>query len=349
MGNEENPEDGGESDNISSGENSDIMDDNGVDISPGDEKLRIKDYFPFTENTRYVYEGTGNEFASYNVFNDFIEENRVQQRINNGGTETLKVLELKEDELVCVFTKPETYYRENLMKAKGKDEEILLMAPLKEGTSWTLKDSRTRKITGTSVEVTTPAGSYKGIEVMTDGPNGKNFDYYVKGIGLVKSVFTDGESEISSSLSKIETNASLVQEINFYYPGAELDKIYYETKDVSFKTNDITRWVLEKAYKEMLNSKLSKVFSKNTKINSLYLNKDGMVYIDLNKAFIEEMNAGAAYEAMILQSVANTFGEYFKAKKVILTIDNELYESGHISFKKWEYIETNLKDTVEIK
>src|SRR3954462_11112458 len=29
--------------------------------------LEIEDYYPVKENTRYVYEGTGNEYASYNV------------------------------------------------------------------------------------------------------------------------------------------------------------------------------------------------------------------------------------------------------------------------------------------
>ncbi|MPM73475.1 Acetate kinase [bioreactor metagenome] len=63
-----------------------------------------------------------------------------------------------------------------------------------------------------------------------------------------------------------------------------------------------------------------------------------MVYIDLNRAFMTEMNAGSEYEGMILQSIANTFGGYFQSDKVILTIDNALYESGHFAFMKGEYL-----------
>ena len=40
------------------------------------------------------------------------------------------------------------------------------------------------------------------------------------------------------------------------------------------------------------------VFSENTRINSLYLNRDGMVYIDLNRAFVDDMNAGSGVEAL---------------------------------------------------
>ena len=54
----------------------------------------------------------------------------------------------------------------------------------------------------------------------------------------------------------------------------------------------LTKKVLETAYKELVNDDIEKVFSENTKINSLYLNKDNNVYIDLNQAFVSEMNAG---------------------------------------------------------
>jgi hypothetical protein len=67
-----------------------------------------------------------------------------------------------------------------------------------------------------------------------------------------------------------------------------------------------------------------------------------MVYIDLNSAFEKEMNAGSGYEALVLQSVANTFGVYYGANKVLLTIDNKLYESGHIALKKGEYLEVKV-------
>lgn len=297
----------------------------------------IKDYYPIQENTRYVYEGKGNEYASYDVYIDYISEGKVQRRINNGGTEMAEVIELKDGKLSRLLSKEEVYYRENLLETKGDEGEILLMEPLVKGTTWILKDSRVRTITGTSVDITTPSGSYKALEVTTEGQNDKVIDYYAKNVGLVKKVFISGEDQITSSLSKIEKNFALKQKIDFYYPDINDDKIYSKSKEVSFKTNDITKKVLAAAYKETGNN-IEKVFSANTKINSLYLNKDNIVYIDLNKAFLTEMNAGTRYESMILQSIANTFGRYYNSEKVILTIDNKLYESGHIAMKKGEYI-----------
>lgn len=315
----------------------------------GENQLKIQDYFPIKENVKYTYEGKGNEFAFYTVYIDYTSENKVQQRVNNGGTEMAKVLEIKDGKLTLVFIREEVYYRENFLKAESNADDVLLMEPLKQGTTWTLKDSSKKTITNISADVTTPSGNYKAIEVTTEGKNGKTVDYYAKNVGLVKSVFNPGESEVSSTLSKIEENVELKKTVNFYYPNLNDEKIYYQAKELSFKTNDITKMILEKAYKDIVNEKFQKAFTTNTKINSLYLNKDNMVYIDLNSAFINEMNAGAMYEKMILQSVANTFGHYYDKDKVILTIDGKLYESGHILMKKGEFLKVSDEGTEEVK
>ena len=324
-------------------------DSNNINEKSAPEFLEIKDYYPMKENIKYVYEGKGNEYASYNVYIDYTSEGKVQQRVDNGGTVMAKVVELKDGKITRLLSRGEAYYRENLLETKGDEDEVLLMEPLTKGTTWKLKDSRVRTITDTSVDITTPAGSYKAIEVVTEGSNDKTIDYYAKNVGLVKSVFTSGETEVTSSLSKIEEKVSLTQKISFFYPNVNDDKIYYKDKDISFKTNDITRQVLASAYKELVDNSLGKVFSTNTKINSLYLNKDNMVYIDLNKDFVRSMNAGSGYESMILQSIANTFGKYYNSEKIILTIDNNLYESGHIVMEKGQYIEVKYDDAIEIK
>lgn len=337
--------------NNTSDNNTNTNDNNDSDNNKdsGTQLLKIKDYYPIKENVKYVYEGSGNEYASYNVYIDYTSENKVQQRVDNGGTVMAKVIEINDGKVTRLLSRAEAYYRENLLNTKGDDEEVLLMDPLVKGTSWQLNDSRIRTITNTSVDVKTPSGSYEAIEVTTEGSNDKTIDYYAKSVGLVKSVFIYGDTEVSSSLSKIEENVSVTQNVSFFYPNINDNKIYYIDKDVTFKTNDITRLALESSYKEVIENDLGKVFNTNTKINSLYLNKDGMVYIDLNKAFITEMNAGSGYESMILKSIANTFGKYYGSQKVILTIDSNLYESGHIAMKKGEFIEVNYNDSIKIE
>lgn len=310
-------------------------------------QAKVQDYFPIKENIKYAYEGKGNEYAAYDVYIDYTSADKVQQRINNGGTEIVKVLQIKDGKLTRLLSRGETYFRENFLETGGAEDEILLMEPLVKGTTWTLKDSSVRTITNTSAEINTPSGSYKAIEVTTDNSNGKNIDYYAKNIGLVKTVFNPGETEISSSLSKIEENVSFIQNIKLYYPDVNKNKIVYQEKEVSFKTNDITKQVLEKIYKDLINDKIKDKFSTNATINSLYLNKDNMVYIDLNNTFLEEIKVGAYYEKIIIQSIVNTLGQYYNSDKVVLTIDNKPYKSGLIAMEKGGYFKVDVDNTVK--
>ncbi len=324
-------------------------DDNGN----GPKKISASDYFPICQNIQYIYEGYGNEYAAYRMTVDYTEEDKVQQRINNGGTEIVQIFVASEGKVSKVYSRGETYFRENFLNRDFEDpEEIIIMEPIKEGTAWHSGNSNVSTITNISADVDTPSGKYKALEITTEGPESSSINYYVKDIGLVKTVHIGEGYEVSSALSSIEENTGFTQNVRFYYPNIDDGLYYYKDVDVSFKTNDITRKILCNVYKEPLeggNIQIGKVFSSNTEINSLYLNEDGMVYIDLNRAFLQEMNAGAGYEAMILQSIANTFGGYYNTEKVILTIDNELYESGHIAFQKGEYISVHVDNIRELR
>lgn len=325
------------------------------------DKPVVSDYFPIRENVQYIYTGEGNEYASYDVYTDYALANKVQYRKNTGGTVLAEVIEIDEESGVAkIYSRGEFYYREDFLRNESLMwgdrglEEVILKDPVEVGNSWTLEDGRKREITGTAVEVTVPYGNFKAVEVTTFGDNYENIDYYAKDIGHIKSVFKAEGHEISSSLESVEQEVPMVQSIRFYYPNLDENTYYYMPTDVEFRTNDITRKRLETVYKEesgidIASRDLGAVFTENTEINYMYLGEDGMVYIDLNRAFVDEMNAGAQYESMILQSIANTFGEYYGAEKVYLTIDGENYESGHIVMGKGEYLSVSRDNTVEIE
>lgn len=319
------------------------------------ESQKISDYYPVKANTRYVYLGEGNEFASYDVYTDYTFENKVQYRKDNGGTVLAEVYEIGNNSIERVYSRGEAYYREDYLRneslRRDKSSEVILKGPVKVGTKWNLEDGSERSITGLDVQVSVPAGDFKALEVTTVRDDTETKDYYAKGVGLVKSVFKAGTDEISSSLERVEENASLTQEISFYYPNLDEDKYYSLPTSVEFKTNDITRKLLENTYKsprvDLSQYGLGNVFSENTKINYLYLGKNDMVYLDLNQAFLDELNAGAYYESMILQSITNTFGQYYGVEQVKITIDGKNYESGHISQSDKDYNVVNF-DSVEI-
>ena len=297
---------------------------------------KIENYYPFEKSIKYLYSGVGNEYATYSVFVDYLKGNRQQIRVNNGGTETVKVLENKDGELKLIYSKGECYYREDFTSKVNDKPEILLKEPLTKGNSWTLIDGSTRSITNTKASITTPLGSYDCIEVTTVGKESIIKDYYATNIGLVKTLFKSNGVEVSSSLSKIEKNVPFVQTVKFYYPNINDSINYITSKEISFATNDVTREMFEKNFKEPSNKNVGKLISPNSKIKSLYLNEDNMVYLDFSKEFIKEMNVGAGYESQILQCITNTLGDYYMVKKVYITVEGEPYSSGHILMKKGE-------------
>lgn len=322
------------------------------------EELKLVDYYPIQENTRYYYKGDGNEFAEYSSFIDYTLDNKFQTRVDNPGTSMARIYELKDGVLKVLLNKGETYYREDYLRnpslAGELSEDILIQEPLEKGNSWTLTNGNKREITGTDIKVTVPYGEYEAIEVTTTDINGITKDYYAKDIGLVQSKYIVGNDEISSSLEKVEKNTPYKTQVSFYYPNLDKDTYYYITAEVAFKTNDITRQVLESAYRfnytdGMKNKGIGNVLTTNTKVLSLYIDKFETVHINLNKAFITEMNAGAYYETMLLNSIANTFGGYYSNDKVILTIDGNNYSSGHINLQKGEYIKTDYTKVVKFE
>ncbi len=313
-------------------------------------KAAITDYYPMLADTEYVYEGEGNEYASYSQTTDFLDamDNRIQTRTNNGGTETVRVIEINDGKLEILKALGECYYRDNLMLGTASEEpaEVLLMEPLVQGTQWTLPDGRKRYISAVDMEVTTPLGSYKAIEVTTENGDNTSKDYYAPQVGLVRSVFQTEGMEVTSTLKAINSNQPYTRTIDIYYPDVD-EKLYAEPLELTFYTGDETKDILQKAIsREVGKDTYLPLASVNTKINSLFLSENGIVQVDLSKEFIQDMNAGAGYETLILQGITNTLGAYYQAEEVLLTVDGKPYESGHILMSEGETFRVSLDNVV---
>lgn len=307
-----------------------------VTNTAGEQESTITAYFPFRESKQYIYEGEGNEYASFWSYADYEDKDsgRIQLRTDNGGTETVQVIEINGSTLSVIVSKEEFYYRDNLLGINSTDEpEILLKEPLQKGTEWTLTDGRKRYISDMSKEISTPYGDYKTIEVTTEEQDGSSKDYYAEGIGLLKRVYTAGGMEVTSSLKEIKDTA-ITQSITLYYPDAD-ENVLEDRKTLSFHTNDITRLKMQ----ELLRAKhegSQGLISTETNLNTLYKGNDDIVYADFSGELVSDMNAGAGFEAMTLQAITDTLGRYYGAEEVYLTVNQKPYESGHIMFKEGE-------------
>ncbi|HHW32099.1 MAG TPA: GerMN domain-containing protein [Clostridiaceae bacterium] len=306
------------------------------------ELLKAKDFFLFEENVFMDFKGTGNEFAEYKTYVDYVKDDIVQIRSINPGTVSVFVYQYKDGSIVRLFSRGETYYLYDYTSME-ENEEIIIKEPIKIGTTWSVGESTTRSITAIDKEVSTPSGKYKALEITTESPNSIIKDYYVKDIGKVKSEFVSKEDKsftVISELQSIEKNASFVQDIKFYYPDFINDRIISSVKTIHFRTNQDIKKVFEDGLKEPLQGQdLKGTLTPNVKILDIRLDDmKGIVAIDFSSELVKEMNAGTSYELMILDCIANTFGDYFQKDKVIITLEGKPYSSGHILMREGEYI-----------
>jgi hypothetical protein len=330
------------------------------EVTPGEEEIEgsvgeeetftLEDYFPMEADTEYVYEGEGNEYASYRRFIDYIDvaNKKLQTRTNNGGTETVRVIQIKDGRLSVIYLVNESYYRANFMEQEAADDaEVLLMEPFVQGTQWTLSDGRKRSISGVKVPVSTKYGSFDTLEVTTEGEDSTSKDYYAAGVGLVKSVFLTEGMEVTSTLSSVNKSAVLKQPITLFYPDAD-EKIYAHQTELDMKTGTEVSSVLEEVMKKVPpKDTYLPLISANTKLNNIALEDGTVVHVDFSSEFVTGMNAGAGYELLILQGVTNTLGNYYGASKVLITVDGKPYESGHILMKEDEVLEVDMKKVIQ--
>jgi len=309
------------------------------------EEATIQDYFPFNDNVKMVYEGQGNEFASYTTYVDYINGDKIQIRVNNGGAESVTILQNSDGSLTDINSwGGNVFFKTDWTGEAATTSTILLKEPLVQGTKWNLSDGSQREITGLKVAIETPYDSFEALEVTTtkDGQTIRK-QYYAIGIGLVKSIFLGEEEEISSSLKEMITGGGydfIVRSYNFFVTDIDILSNFVD-KTTTLKTGENINDFIAGEFLE------GGLISANTKINELWMKPDsGVANIDFSEQFVTEMNAGTTKESGVLMSVANTIGNYFQVQKVIITVDGEPYSSGHILMKEGEAFDTNYQNEV---
>jgi hypothetical protein len=300
----------------------------------------VKDYFPFEKDRHMVYAGGGFENSGFELYTDYIAGSRIQLSENNGATNLVHVYEISGGELKLVYNEGEVYHRYNYTGLTNRNE-ILLKEPIKAGTTWKLEDGTVRTITGVNKAVDTPSGKYDAIEVTSAKDDWTLKDYYAKGVGLVKRVYTMPKDNftMASDLSKLEKGLPFRQTIKLFFPDVLNDKIISTERTVEILTNEDMKWKFQKELKTPPeNSGLPKVLSANTQINSIRLDQaKDMVIADFSSHLVKEMNAGTSYESMLLKCIVKTLGNYYQKGRVMITLDGKPYESGHIIMKPGEY------------
>ena len=163
--------------------------------------LQPGDYFPLTLGNTWQYLGDGNEYASFSREVLYAENNKSQIKDDNGGTVSTSVFQVTANALTQVYFEGEDYDQGNMLNQPENRNIVILKAPIKPGTKWTAGNS-TREIIDISTSVNTPAGKFNDcVKVKITDNQSTMYEYYKKGIGLVKREFLFEKDIISSTLA----------------------------------------------------------------------------------------------------------------------------------------------------
>ncbi len=316
-----------------------------------DEGTMLSEYYPFLENTMLSYEGQGNEFASQDIYFEFIRGNRAQIKVKNAGTNILRVLELNNGTLSEIYHEGEFYHIEDLLDIKAQKQDILLMEPLEVGTTWRSSDGYEKKITSLDANLDTPYESFKdALEVTTVFEEERvQKDYFVKGIGLVGKIYRDKDATITTLL-KDKIDKPMTQEMLVFYPLKDDMDVVFVRDTLEFTTNAKLEEILESKLKNPPDEKLGLSLPPSAVINSVHLDRSNWVAkIDFNESVIRDLNVGSSYEYSVLKSIVNTIGKFYDTEQVYISMDGRPYESGHIAIQEGETFKVDVEDVKEFK
>lgn len=318
-----------------------------VETSTGDNSEAAQDlnlWFPKYESTLLDYEGFGNEFAAFTRYPQFVHETTMQVVDSSGGTDVVRVFEYSENAITEIFTRGETYFRDDVL-ATGLDsmemeDDILLQLPIEVGHSWDSTSSITSEITDTGFEFETEFGTFNAIEVTRSEENFTSLYYFAEGIGLVEQVFNPGEDpEMAITSTLVSRSENQAQEIYMmvFSLNEQADRLIIRDIKFGLFTNEPVYPKLAEIFRgQAPEADITPLISENTDINQMYLGNDEIAYIDFTPELVSEMNAGAGVEALIIQAIVDTVGNYYNVEEVMLTVDGGPYSSGHFDLSEGE-------------
>lgn len=164
-----------------------------------EEAPSVSDYFPKVEMTK-EYSG-GFENSGFIQIVDRFEGDKVQIKQMDTGGRLATIYQVTDDSIKLIYTEEvsESDFKDNYLTSFAPNrDEVILQEPLEIGTKWSVEDNQ-YEITGTNVEITTPAGTFSTIEVTQVRDLFEVKSYYAKELGLVKRIIKDyGVDELIS-------------------------------------------------------------------------------------------------------------------------------------------------------
>lgn len=281
----------------------------------------ILDYFPFKENYIKRFEGTGSEYADFEMFVQYLEDNRIQFLTRNVANRVVRIFEKHDNEIKVVFSQPDVSYREKMLDRTG-DIGTYLRGPVEVGTSWVNIDGKEMVITDVNIMVE----GHSCIEIKA----GEDLYYFGYQVGLVKQILNHADTPIVSTLA--ETIEGEPVDVNYLLYHYEDGQWLQNQRTQPMLTNDIFRVVLQN---DLIKNG---ILPENTKINSMYKNRtDNRIYLDVSKEVYDQLDS-IEQEKIRLQSLVRTVGTIYGSDSIYLWVDNSAYEGPFVTMTKNELL-----------
>lgn len=151
----------------------------------------------------------------------------------------------------------------------------------------------------------------------------------------------ESAEEVEEEEEEKEAETDQEKEISLTVYQADDQLMYLEKVDTQFtlEENETKAEAFGKLFRgEMEGNEGIFLFPEGTEINSLELNDQDIVEIDLSSEYIDNMNAGSSGEQFFLQGIVNTLANYYDVQEVLLTVEGEAYQTGHYSLTEGETV-----------
>jgi len=169
---------------------------------------KAADYLPLTKGSTWEYEGEGNEYASFKRKVLFTKDNLAQTSDDNGGTVMTRVIETSDNGLKILYFQPEDYQPSNLLETNftANSQNLIIKNPIQVGTNWNDPDGK-KEIVSLNAVVDSPLGKFDNclkIKITTEKDTSIVYQYFQKGVGMVKQEFVSGDTIITSTLKNFK-------------------------------------------------------------------------------------------------------------------------------------------------
>ncbi|MGI6414021.1 MAG: hypothetical protein GX550_04450 [Syntrophomonadaceae bacterium] len=169
-----------------------------------EDPVNIEAYFPLTVGSTWIYQGEGNEYASFSREVLFAKNNLAQIKEDNGGTVIAMVFQVNDEDITRIYFEGEVYNPENLLETNlpQNDNKTIIKAPIEVGTAWETSNGSS-EIVDLKAKVDTPAGVFENcLHVQTTGDDYLINEFFKEGIGMVKREYITGDFQVTSSLQE---------------------------------------------------------------------------------------------------------------------------------------------------